>query len=122
MGVAYVRGAVKSIREQSPLRLDVSFFDWDGAPETPTTIHYRVDLLGAKPAVNIRAWTQFSPVGQSVSITLDVDDNEFYSAQGNSEVHIVTVAANQGQADEMNEQFLYEVEQVPHDLDIAAGN
>lgn len=99
--------SIKQVNERTAFRLSVSFTDPDGLAFNPSTISYRID--DALSGTAIRGTTNVTPASANVSITVSANDSRIVNDFNLTERRIVTVTANDGDTDELNKQYLYDV-------------
>ena len=96
-----------TVTEKSTGYLTVTFKDKAGAQQAPASASYRIDCLTTGTA--IKAETALIAAG-SVDITITPTDNRIIAAANVRESRRVTVSAIYGAADEVHDQFDYDVE------------
>ena len=98
---------MQTVTEKSTAYLTVSFYDKAGALNVPNTITYRIDDVAS--GLQVRADTSIGTVASSVEITLTATDNAILNANNRSERRRVTVTASYGVADQVADEFYYEI-------------
>ena len=98
--------SIPEVNEKSKAYLTVSFYDKNGDPDTPLTVKYNVYCL--TNGQELRADTSLTP-NETVEIELTPSDNVIIDSNNDIEKRLVTVKANYGTNDEVNEEFRYNV-------------
>lgn len=99
------------VRERSTAYLTVSFRDKDGNLAAPTAANYRIDCVTTGAA--IRGVTALTPAS-TIQITLTPADNAIVQTKDVRETRRVTVHAEYGAGDEVNDQYDYDVVNLSH--------
>ncbi len=99
------------VDERTTSYLTVAFKDKTGAAALPTAASYRIDCLTSGRV--IRASTALAP-SSSIEITLTPGDNTIQVPGNTLETRRVTVHAEYGAGDEINDQYDYDVVNLSH--------
>ncbi|MEM2124993.1 MAG: hypothetical protein QXQ53_01185 [Candidatus Methanosuratincola sp.] len=98
---------LETVDDASTAYLEVSFYDEDGSPVTPTSITYRIDT---DTGTQIRSNTSISPA-PTVTITLTRDDNKCLTTS--DQVNIVTIQAVWSTNNQIISEYRYIVKHIP---------
>lgn len=98
---------MQTVTEKNTAYLTVNFYNKSGALDVPNTITYRIDDVASGSAV--RADTAIGAVASSVEIRLTATDNTILNTNNRSERRRVTVTATYGVADQVTDEFYYEI-------------
>jgi hypothetical protein len=71
--------------------LDLSFFDANGVPATPSSIRYRIDNLTT--SYEVLGWTSVTPTGVAQTLTITPTQNTIQRQYNERETRQVTVEA-----------------------------
>lgn len=94
------------VREKSAQRINVTFDDIAGAPAVPTTVSYAVHCLATGNV--LQAFTSATP-GNPTLITVGATINTIQNANNEREGRRLTIKANEGLSDALNDEYVYEV-------------
>ena len=73
----------QNINEASECFVNVSFFDQNGNPYTPTALQYRIDCLDDN--TQVLGWTTITPTGTSQTVTITATQNAMVDIKRKSE-------------------------------------
>jgi len=93
---------MKTVNEKTTSYLTVEMLDKNGAPALPDSVSYQIDCLSTKQLV--RLLTPLTPAAQ-IEITLTPNDTAILLQGNRSERKRVTVVANYGVDDAINDQY-----------------
>ena len=106
--------AIQIVKRESTGYLTFSLFDKDDVLAVPTLLSYAVHE--AEDGTVIRANTTLTPAS-SVEILLNAADNAILDATKDYEKHRVTVNAKYGADDELHDDYICKVSNVPKSED-----
>lgn len=85
-----------------------------GAPETPTSVYYRIDCLTT--GLNVRAPTALPPLGEQ-ELILTAPDTSIINRDNVAEMKRITVVATYGLSDDsLTAEFDYQVQRAQYAL------
>lgn len=102
---------LEKINEGTTGYLTINFKDKDGALEAPASATYRIDCL--TNSQEIKTDTDITPIASSVEIELTATDNAIIDQAKPYEKRLVTVKASYGADDKINEEYEYNVINLP---------
>jgi hypothetical protein len=99
----------KRVNEKSRLPIEISFYDGDHVPATPSTVRYRVDCIDNQ--TELLGWSEGAP-GTELNIVITPTQNRIINSRNRNETKELTVECNYGTDD----QFVGKVRWVVRNL------
>ena len=97
----------KTVNEQSPLCITMTFTDEDGAPLIPSTVEWRLDDIEIN--VEIVGWTPLVGMLSTMKHTIPADNNVIVDESKTREARMFGVRINDTLQSEAHSQFKYHV-------------
>jgi len=97
----------KTVNEQSPLCMTLTFTDENGDPLIPTTVEWRLDDVELD--IEVVAWTGLVSMAAIMNMTIPADNNVIEDESKVREARMYGIRINNTMASEAHAQFKYHV-------------
>lgn len=97
----------KTVNEQSPLCITLTFTDENGDPLVPSTVEWRLDDMELD--TEVVAWTNLITMASTMAMTIPADNNVIVDETKIREARMYGVRINNTMQSEAHAQFKYHV-------------